>query len=97
MLSAAAGWGELQSAERIGGPEDAGARHQFGGNTVVPNQGYYEAGIGLVDLFPKSFKEVIGTLQWFGVGVYTRFGPYAAPRFTDNLTYKMEIVLPFNR
>ncbi|MFN8923765.1 MAG: DUF5686 family protein, partial [Sphingobacteriia bacterium] len=79
------GWGLLRSCP--GQPTGLAA--------VVPELGFHEAGIALINLLPRPLLKLAPTLQFLGFGLYLRLGPYARPSLGENLAPKIEYRIKF--
>lgn len=80
------GWGDLQGLHQTD--------HE-GMALRAPTLGYHEAGIALINLLPRPLLKMAPTLQFLGLGLYWRMGPYAVGTFPRNVAPKMEYRIKF--
>lgn len=102
-LAASAGWGQIQSgvlAQTLTRPfalqTPEGTLAYLPTELRAPTQGIYETGLTLTRLIPK-FKEErsrFDFLQYLGVGVWYRSGPYASGNWQENIAIKLAFNTP---
>jgi hypothetical protein len=97
-LSSSAGWGRLQAGRVASAPSVLVEASPTDGLALyaptplaAPTQGIFESGLMLTRLIPKlkEGRSRLDFLQWLGVGVWYRYGPYAQADWRSNIAVKL--------